>query len=43
MWRWKKMNRVPLERKILNENDRVAAELRQRFLHHDVLCVNLIS
>ena len=37
------MNRVPLERKILNENDRVAAELRERFLHNDVLCVNLIS
>jgi hydrogenase nickel incorporation protein HypB len=37
------MNRVPLERKILNENDRVAAELRQRFLDNDVLCVNIIS
>jgi hydrogenase nickel incorporation protein HypB len=37
------MNRLPLERKILNENDRVAAELRERFLHHGVLCVNLIS
>ena len=37
------MNRVPLQRKILNENDRVAAELRERFLHSDVLCVNLIS
>jgi len=37
------MNRVPLERKILNENDRVAAELRERFLHNNVLCVNLIS
>jgi hydrogenase nickel incorporation protein HypB len=37
------MNRLPLERKILNENDRVAAELRERFRQNDVLCVNLIS
>ena len=25
------MNRVPLEKKVLSENDRLAAELRQRF------------
>jgi len=37
------MNRLPLERKILSENDRVAAALRERFLHQGVLCVNLIS
>ena len=37
------MNRLPLERKILSENDRIAAELRERFLQHGVLCVNLIS
>jgi hydrogenase nickel incorporation protein HypB len=37
------MNRVPLEQKVLSENDRVAASLRQRFSQHDVLSVNLIS
>lgn len=37
------MNRVPLERKVLSENERVAGELRERFRDHGVLCVNLIS
>jgi hydrogenase nickel incorporation protein HypB len=37
------MNRVPLERKVLNENERVAAGLRERFREHGVFCVNLIS
>jgi len=37
------MIRVPLERKVLSENDRLAAELRQGFLQHGTLCVNLIS
>jgi hydrogenase nickel incorporation protein HypB len=37
------MTRVPLERKVLNENDRLAAELRRRFLAGGTLCVNLIS
>lgn len=37
------MNRVPLEGKVLNENARIAAELRERFRHHRVLVVNLIS
>jgi hydrogenase nickel incorporation protein HypB len=37
------MNRVPLERKVLSENDRLAAELRSRFAEHGVLCLNLIS
>jgi hydrogenase nickel incorporation protein HypB len=37
------MERVPLERKVLNENARVAAELRARFAEHNVLCLNLIS
>jgi hydrogenase nickel incorporation protein HypB len=37
------MERVPLERKILNENDRIAAALRARFAEHDILCLNLIS
>ena len=37
------MNRVPLEGKVLNENARIAAELRERFREHRVLVVNLIS
>src|SRR5581483_4359511 len=37
------MSRVSLERKVLSENDRIAAELRGRFEEHGVLCVNLIS
>lgn len=37
------MSRVPLEGKVLNENARVAAELRERFREHRVLVVNLIS
>lgn len=37
------MNRVPLETKILNENARVAAELRAHFLDNDVFCLNLIG
>lgn len=37
------MNRVPLEKKVLSENDRIAAELRERFGAHGVLCLNLIS
>jgi hydrogenase nickel incorporation protein HypB len=37
------MNRVPLEGKVLKENDRIAAELRTRFREHGVLCLNLIS
>jgi hydrogenase nickel incorporation protein HypB len=37
------MNRVPLERKVLSENDRLAAELRASFQRHGVLCLNLIS
>ncbi|HMD06732.1 MAG TPA: hydrogenase nickel incorporation protein HypB [Candidatus Acidoferrum sp.] len=37
------MDRVPLERKVLSENDRVAAGLRARFAEHNILCLNLIS
>jgi hydrogenase nickel incorporation protein HypB len=37
------MNRVPLEKPVLNENNRIAAELRERFRQNGVLCVNLIS
>jgi len=37
------LNRVPLEKKVLSENDRIAGELRERFREHGVLCLNLIS
>ena len=37
------MSRVPLQQKVLSENDRLAASLRERFREHGVLCVNLIS
>lgn len=37
------MNQVSLERKVLSENDRIAAELRRRFADQGVLCLNLIS
>lgn len=35
--------RVPLERKVLNENDRIAAGLREKFRARGTLCINLIS
>jgi hydrogenase nickel incorporation protein HypB len=37
------MNRLPVEQKVLNENQRIAAELRDRFREHNILCLNLIS
>jgi len=37
------MTRVPLERKVLNENDRLAAGLREGFERHGTWCANLIS
>lgn len=37
------MDRIPLEKKVLSENDRIAAELRERFHRHGILCLNLIS
>jgi len=37
------MNRVPLGQKVLKENDRIAAELRERFAEHEILCLNLVS
>lgn len=32
-----------VEKKVLSENDRLAAELRQRYHDQNILCVNLIS
>ena len=37
------MSRVPLEKPVLNENNRIAAELRERFRQNGVFCLNLIS
>jgi len=37
------MNRIPLEKNILSENDRTAADLRERFRENGTLCLNLIS
>ena len=37
------MERVPLERKVLSENDKIAAGLRARFQEHGILCLNIIS
>jgi len=35
--------RVAVEEKVLNENQRLAQGLRQRFQEHNVFCLNLIS
>jgi len=35
--------RVAVEEKVLNENQRLALELRKRFQEHNVFCLNLIS
>jgi hydrogenase nickel incorporation protein HypB len=37
------MERVPLEQKVLSENDRLAGELRTKFQAHGIYCLNLIS
>ncbi len=37
------MERVPMEKKVLSENDRIAAGLRAGFGEHGILCLNLIS
>jgi hydrogenase nickel incorporation protein HypB len=37
------MTRVAVEEKVLSENQRLAADLRERFRRHRVLCLNLIS
>ena len=37
------MERVSLERKVLSENDRIAADLRARFTEHDILCLTSLA
>jgi hydrogenase nickel incorporation protein HypB len=34
---------VRVEQKVLNENQRIALELRQRFAEHEILCLNFVS
>lgn len=34
---------IPFERKVLSENDRLAAELRRRFAEHGILVLNMVS
>jgi hydrogenase nickel incorporation protein HypB len=37
------MTRVEVEQKVLNENQRLAQDLRRRFVAHRVFCLNLVS
>ena len=37
------MTVIPVEKKVLNENQRIALDLRRRFEEHGVLCLNFIS
>jgi hydrogenase accessory protein HypB len=37
------MTVIPIEKKVLNENQRIAMSLRSRYAEHRVLCINLIS
>ena len=37
------MSRVAMEKKVLSENDRIAAELRARFQRDGILCLNFIG
>ncbi len=37
------MTVIPIEKKVLSENQRIAASLRERFEGHGTLCLNLIS
>lgn len=37
------MSQIQVEKKVLNENQRIAEELRQKFSEHGILCLNIIS
>jgi hydrogenase nickel incorporation protein HypB len=37
------MNRVDVEQKVLNENQRIAQDLRRQFLEQQTFCLNIIS
>jgi hydrogenase nickel incorporation protein HypB len=36
-------NQIQVEKKVLNENQRIAAELREKFREHKILVLNIIS
>ncbi len=36
-------NQIPVEKKVLNENQRIAAELREKFRENKILVLNVIS
>src|SRR5271157_973827 len=38
-----RMSRVEVEKKVLNENQILAEQLRDRYRKHGILCVNLVS
>ncbi len=37
------MTVIPIEKKVLSENQRIAASLRSRFEEQEILCLNFIS
>ncbi len=37
------MSKIPLEKKVLSENDRIASQLRASFREHGILCLNFVS
>ena len=37
------MSQIAVEKKVLNENQKIAAELREKFRQHNILVLNLIS
>src|SRR5208282_5326477 len=37
------MSQIAVEKKVLNENQKIAAELREKFREHRILVVNIIS
>lgn len=37
------MSQIAVETKVLNENQKIAAELREKFLQHNILVINIIS
>lgn len=37
------MSQIQVEKKVLNENQRIAEELRLKFREHGILCLNIIS
>ena len=42
LWRWRKKRSLPLEH-VLNENDPIAASLRERFRRSGTFCLDLVN